>query len=93
MERNVRLLSLNLDKVFEYTPLQDWWREDLRYTLSIWKSVHLSEVARYEVSDQNTYFFFKTLILKVCQALFHFIISAIFQAGIFVEVWRALSRS
>ena len=49
MERNIRVLSLNLDKVFEYTPLQDWWREDLRYTLSVWKSVHLSEVARYEL--------------------------------------------
>ena len=47
MENNIRVLSLNLDKIFQWSPLHDWWREDLRYTLSIWKSVHLSEVARY----------------------------------------------
>jgi hypothetical protein len=46
-QSNIRVFSLNLDKIFEWSPLQDWWREDLRYTLSIWKSVHLSQVARY----------------------------------------------
>ena len=37
---NVRVLPLNLDKIFEWGPLHDWWREDLRYTLSIWKYSH-----------------------------------------------------
>ena len=45
-QNNIRVLSLNLDQIFEWSPLHDWWREDLRYTLSIWKSVHLSDVAR-----------------------------------------------
>ena len=44
--RQLLVLPLNLDAIFRRTPLHDWWNEDLQFTLSKWKTNHLSDAAR-----------------------------------------------
>ena len=40
------VLPLDLNYIFQHTPLEDWWQEDLQFTLSKWKTYHISEAAR-----------------------------------------------
>ena len=40
------VMPLSLDHLFKGTPLLRWWQEELQYTLSKWKTNHLSDAAR-----------------------------------------------
>lgn len=42
----LKVLPLNMDVIFRQTPLDDWWREDLQFTLSKWKTAHMSDASR-----------------------------------------------
>ena len=43
---SLRVLPMSLDQVFDRTPLFRWWQEELQYSLSKWKTNHLSDAAR-----------------------------------------------
>jgi lactosylceramide 4-alpha-galactosyltransferase len=44
--KNVLILPLNLDVLFEWTPLYPWWTEEFKFATSPWRTIHLSDAAR-----------------------------------------------
>ena len=43
---SLRVVPMSLDQVFDRTPLFRWWQEELQFSLSKWKTNHLSDAAR-----------------------------------------------
>jgi hypothetical protein len=46
---NLFVVPLDLDTIFRWTPIQDWWSEDFKYVIkdAPWRTIHLADALRW----------------------------------------------
>ena len=46
---NLFVVPIDLDTIFRWTPIQDWWAEEFKYQRqdAPWRTIHLADALRY----------------------------------------------
>ena len=53
---NLFVVPLDLDTIFRWTPIQDWWAEEFKFQRqdAPWRTIHLADALRYNIDTSGT---------------------------------------
>ena len=53
---NLFVVPIDLDTIFRWTPIQDWWAEEFKYQRqdAPWRTIHLADALRYILQGDHS---------------------------------------